>query len=99
MDEHGRDGQPDKCWKSASREGRPGNHPAFVREFDEKRRELALSGLNDDDICAREAQQEFYNQDEAWLKERLFEPDANIVQWRKLASRRNRGVQQRKHLL
>ncbi len=72
---------------------------AFFREFDEKWRELALAGFNDDDIWAREAQQEFYYNDEAWLQERLFEPDANIVQWRKLASRRNRGIQQREHLL
>jgi len=72
---------------------------AFAEEFDRKWRELALAGFNDDDIWAREAQQEFYRNDEAWIRERLFEPDANIVQWRKLASRKNRGIQRREHLL
>ncbi len=71
---------------------------AFAEEFESKWRALALAGFNDDDIWAREAQQEFYRNDEAWIQERLFEPDANIVQWRKLASRRNRGIQRRKHL-
>lgn len=70
----------------------------FAAEFDSKWRTLALAGFNDDDIWAREAQQEFYRHDEAWLEERLFEPDNNIIQWRKLASRYNRGIQQRAHL-
>jgi carbazole 1,9a-dioxygenase terminal dioxygenase component len=71
---------------------------AFSEEFDTKWRELALAGFNDDDVWAREAQQEFYQHDEAWIKERLFEADGNIVQWRKLASRRNRGIQRREDL-
>jgi carbazole 1,9a-dioxygenase terminal dioxygenase component len=71
----------------------------FEFEFNHKWRKLALAGFNDDDIWAREAQQEFYRHDEAWVKERLFEPDNNIVQWRKLASRCNRGIQRRANLL
>ena len=70
----------------------------FAEEFEGKWRKLALAGFNDDDIWAREAQQEFYQHDEAWLKERLFEPDGNIVQWHTLASRRNRGIQRREDL-
>jgi carbazole 1,9a-dioxygenase terminal dioxygenase component len=72
---------------------------AFNAEFETKWRALALAGFNDDDIWAREAQQEFYRHDEAWVKERLFEPDANIVQWRRLASRANRGIQRSEHLM
>lgn len=72
---------------------------AFDEEFEHKWRDLALRGFNDDDIWAREAQQEYYENDEAWLNEHLFECDRNIVQWRRLASRRNRGIQRREHLL
>ena len=72
---------------------------AFSREFDNKWRDLALKGFNDDDVWAREAQQEFYENDEAWAVERLFEPDRNISRWRQLASRRNRGIQRPEHLL
>jgi carbazole 1,9a-dioxygenase terminal dioxygenase component len=71
----------------------------FIEEFNTKWCDLALKGFNDDDIWAREAQQEFYYNDEAWTREHLFEPDRNISQWRQLASRRNRGVQRREHLL
>jgi carbazole 1,9a-dioxygenase terminal dioxygenase component len=71
----------------------------FNTEFDDKWCELALQGFNNDDIWAREAQQEFYHNDEAWTREHLFEPDRNISQWRALASRRNRGIQRREHLL
>lgn len=71
----------------------------FDEEFHNKWKDLALAGFNDDDIWAREAQQEFYQFDEAWYKERLFEPDRNISQWRQLASRRNRGIQRREHLI
>ena len=72
---------------------------AFVEEFNNKWCDLALKGFNNDDIWAREAQQEFYYNDEAWTKEHLFEADRNISQWRQLASRRNRGLQRREHLL
>jgi carbazole 1,9a-dioxygenase terminal dioxygenase component len=71
---------------------------AFTEEFHAKWRDLALAGFNDDDVWAREAQQDFYRHDEAWITERLFEPDRNISQWRRLASRRNRGIQGREHL-
>ena len=72
---------------------------AFSDEFDNKWCDLALKGFNDDDIWAREAQQEFYDDDKAWLVERLFEPDRNISHWRQLASRRNRGIQRPENLL
>ncbi len=72
---------------------------AFSEEFESKWQDLALKGFNDDDVWAREAQQEFYENDEAWTVERLFEPDRNISRWRQLASRRNRGLQRPDHLL
>lgn len=71
---------------------------AFEEEFENKWEDLALRGFNDDDIWAREATQDFYRHDRAWIEEQLFEPDRNIVEWRKLASRRNRGVQTPDHL-
>ena len=71
----------------------------FDREFDEKWNDLALKGFNNDDIWAREAQQDYYRHDEAWLGEHLYEADRNITSWRSLASRRNRGIQTREHTL
>ncbi len=77
----------------------PEDEDIFAKEFDEKWQPMALAGFNDDDIWAREAQQEFYKNDEAWYKEQLFEPDRNISKWRQLASRRNRGIQRYEHTL
>lgn len=65
----------------------------FQMEVDVKWSYLALRGFNDDDIWAREAMQEFYEKENGWERERLFKPDAAIVEWRKLASRYNRGIQ------
>jgi carbazole 1,9a-dioxygenase terminal dioxygenase component len=39
--------------------------------------------------------QRFYTQEDGWNRERLFRPDLVITEWRKLASRYNRGVQKR----
>lgn len=72
---------------------------AFEKEFNDKWRPMALAGFNDDDIWAREAQQTFYQHDEAWYKEQLFEPDRNISKWRQLASRHHRGIQRYSHIL
>ena len=71
---------------------------AFDREFEERWLEYALVGFNVDDIWAREATQPFYADDTGWLREQLFEADANLVQWRDLASRRHRGIQAPEHL-
>jgi carbazole 1,9a-dioxygenase terminal dioxygenase component len=54
--------------------------------------DLALRGFNNDDIWAREALEDAYTEGEGWTKERLFKPDLCIVEWRKLASRCNRGI-------
>jgi carbazole 1,9a-dioxygenase terminal dioxygenase component len=71
---------------------------AFEREFREKWVSLALNGFNDDDIWAREAGEEFYRNDMGWITERLYEPDIAIMEWRKFASRHNRGVQRPEHI-
>lgn len=71
----------------------------FFREMEEKWVDMALKGFNDDDIWARETQQEYYQNDEAWVEEHLYEADRNISVWRQLASRCNRGIQKKEHLL
>jgi carbazole 1,9a-dioxygenase terminal dioxygenase component len=71
----------------------PGEVEAFRLEFHSHWKALALHGFNDLDIWAREGLEEFYKNDEAWTKEHLFKPDACKVEWRKLASRCNRGLQ------
>ena len=58
-----------------------------------------LAILNDDDVWAREAGEAFYAGDVGWVEERLYEPDLAIVEWRKLASRRNRGIQKPEHTI
>jgi carbazole 1,9a-dioxygenase terminal dioxygenase component len=67
----------------------------FEVEFADRWRDLALHGFNDDDVWAREAQEEFYRDGDGWAKEQLFGPDLCIVKWRKLASAHARGVQTR----
>jgi carbazole 1,9a-dioxygenase terminal dioxygenase component len=70
----------------------------FEREFHDKWVDLALNGFNDDDIWAREAGEAFYSNDLGWLTERLYEPDIAIVEWRKFASKHNRGIQTPEHV-
>jgi carbazole 1,9a-dioxygenase terminal dioxygenase component len=70
----------------------------FDREFDTRWRPVALEGFNNDDIWAREATEPFYRDDTGWLREQLFEADGNILEWRKLASRANRGLQKPEHI-
>jgi carbazole 1,9a-dioxygenase terminal dioxygenase component len=70
----------------------------FEREFEARWRPLALEGFNLDDIWAREATEDFYRDDTGWLREQLFEADGNIIEWRRLASRHNRGIQLPEHL-
>jgi carbazole 1,9a-dioxygenase terminal dioxygenase component len=71
---------------------------AFHRAFEKRWVPVALRGFNDDDIWAREATEPFYADDTGWLREQLFEPDANIIEWRRLASKHNRGIQKPEHI-
>jgi carbazole 1,9a-dioxygenase terminal dioxygenase component len=76
----------------------PEEAAAFQREFEDKWVSLALRGFNDDDVMAREALQTFYEDDSGWIEETLYEPDVAIVEWRRLASKHNRGIQRLEHL-
>lgn len=66
----------------------------FYEEVDSVWRTMALTtGFNDSDVFAREQLDVPYGEEDHWHRERLFEPDAYITQWRMLASRYNRGIQ------
>lgn len=71
---------------------------AFEREFHEKWVDLALNGFNDDDVMARTSMEPFYANDRGWTEEILFESDRAIIEWRRLASQHNRGIQQEANL-
>nr|ART36940.1 D249 [uncultured bacterium] len=71
---------------------------AFRAECESLHEPLALRGINDDDLWAREAMQGFYADDRGWLEEQLFEQDRNLIEWRRLASRCQRGIQTLAHL-
>ena len=71
---------------------------AFHRAFERRWETVALRDFNDDDIWAREAMMPFYGDDTGWLREQLFECDGNIIEWRRLASKHNRGIQRPEHL-
>ncbi|WP_332812913.1 Rieske 2Fe-2S domain-containing protein [Sphingomonas sp.] len=71
---------------------------AFEREYREKWIPSALDGFNKDDVWAREASQAFYADDSGWIREQLFEADANIVKWRRLAAKHHRGLQTPQHI-
>lgn len=70
----------------------------WARDFATRWRDKALDGFNDDDVWAREATEPFYADDTGWLKEQLFEADANIIEWRKLAAAHARGLQRPEHI-
>jgi len=71
----------------------PAEAVAFQAEVDSYWEDVSLRGFNDDDIWAREALEDAYTEGNGWAKERLFKPDMCIVEWRKLASAHNRGIQ------
>lgn len=58
-------------------------------------KDVLWRGFNDQDLFAREWLEEAYTEGEAWTRERLYKPDMCLVEWRKLASRANRGIQRR----
>ena len=66
----------------------------FNLRYENAWEELALKdGFNDDDIWAREAQEDFYNNRNGWDEEQLFSMDQFIVEYRKLVHKHARGVQ------
>jgi carbazole 1,9a-dioxygenase terminal dioxygenase component len=71
----------------------------FYDEVDAVWYTMALTaGFNDSDVFAREQLDVPYGEEDHWQRERLFEPDTYIVQWRMVASRYNRGIQSRQHV-
>lgn len=69
----------------------------FSREVETFWRDMVIDRFNDEDVFAREAMERFYTEEDGWNRERLFRPDIVITEWRKLASRWNRGIQRRAH--
>ncbi len=67
----------------------------FYNEVDTYWRDTVVGKFNNEDEMARAAMQRFYAEEDGWNRERLFRPDMVITEWRKLASRHNRGVQSR----
>ena len=69
------------------------------REHQEKAhsywKDVLWRGFNDQDLFVREWLEEAYTEGEGWTKERLYKPDMCLVEWRKLASKHNRGIQRR----
>jgi carbazole 1,9a-dioxygenase terminal dioxygenase component len=78
----------------------PGDDGAaiFKEEYEALWKDLYAYGFNEDDIWAREATQPFYQDDWGWLKEQLFEADAALIAWRRMASEKNRGIQTLEHV-
>jgi len=54
---------------------------------------LALRDFNDNDVFAREAMQDFYENRDGWNAETLCAFDESVIMWRKIAARFNRGIQ------
>ena len=67
----------------------------FYEEVDSYWRDTVVGKFNNEDEMARAAMQRFYTKEDGWNRERLFRPDMVITEWRKLASRHNRGIQSR----
>lgn len=73
----------------------PDERERFAREVDTYWREMVVDRFNDEDVFAREAMERFYAEEDGWNRERLYRPDVVVTEWRKLASKHNRGIQTR----
>jgi carbazole 1,9a-dioxygenase len=65
----------------------------FFKETAEKWADYVPEEFNKDDVFARKAMSEFYDEGNGWREEKLFGPDVVIANWRRLVSREARGVQ------
>jgi carbazole 1,9a-dioxygenase terminal dioxygenase component len=65
----------------------------FFREMDVVWKDLVVHKFNNEDVIAREAMERFYADEDGWNREHLYRPDMVIAEWRRLASRHNRGIQ------
>ena len=67
----------------------------FVREMAGAWKDMVVNNFNNEDVIAREAMERFYAEEDGWNREYLYRPDIVITEWRKLASKHNRGIQKR----
>ena len=58
-------------------------------------KDLVVHKFNNEDVIAREAMEHFYADEDGWNQEQLYRPDMVIAEWRRLASKHNRGIQRR----
>lgn len=65
----------------------------FSSRFNTRIKRYAINNFLMQDVAARESTQHFYKHDEAWLEEVFTEEDFMIMEWRKIASQHNRGIQ------
>lgn len=66
----------------------------FTLRYKNAWEDLALkAGFNDDDIFAREAMEDFYNNRNGWDEEQLFSMDQFIMEFRKMVHKYARGIQ------
>ena len=67
----------------------------FYTEVDAVWKDLVVDKFNNEDVIAREAMERFYAEEDGWNREYLYRPDLVLTEWRKLASKHNRGIQRR----
>jgi carbazole 1,9a-dioxygenase terminal dioxygenase component len=68
----------------------------FYHEAADRWMDLVAYKFNNDDILAREQMQPFYSEEGGgWYEERLTRSDMMLTEWRKLATKYNRGIQRR----
>jgi len=65
----------------------------FLREMAAVWKNMVVNNFNNEDVIAREAMERFYAEEDGWNREYLYRPDIVITEWRKLASKHNRGIQ------
>ena len=53
----------------------------------------AVEGFTVDDAFAREQMHKYYDEEDGWQRERLFQPDVELTMWRQFASKHARGIQ------
>ena len=70
----------------------------FYKEAHTYWKDVMWYGFNNDDVFAREFLEEAYTDGEGWKKEKLYKPDMCLIEWRKLASKHNRGIQKQSAL-
>jgi carbazole 1,9a-dioxygenase terminal dioxygenase component len=66
---------------------------AFFSETANKWAHYVPTEFTKDDVFARKAMAEFYDEGNGWRDEGLFGPDVVIANWRRLVTRRARGIQ------